>query len=192
MSVWLHGGIASYSVSIVECNPSFMGVTIALSPAYQPHERRFKGKKLMSVTRNKSRQPAPVTSEGIPPDHIGVLIAAVVMFVAGWGGLYYLITTQIPRIGGQLWLFFVLLDIAVTATAIPFVRYLNIRFTPRTIELAPGGIIVRQSVWVGLYTVACAWLRIGRALTLLIMVLLALVFIVIEVFLRTREIANER
>lgn len=146
----------------------------------------------MSVTRNASRQPTPKTAERIPPDHIGVLISAAVMFVVGWGGLYALITTQIPRIGGQLWLFFVLLNIAITGTAIPFVRYLNIRFTPRSIELPPGGIIVRQSVWVGLFAVACAWLRIGRALSLLIIILLALVFIVIEVFLRTREIANER
>lgn len=143
--------------------------------------------------QNRTRRPATQPNqERIPPDHVGVLISAAVMFVTGWGGLYLLITTQLPRIGGQLWLFFVLLHIAVTGSAIPFVRYLNVRFTPRSVELPPGGIIVRQSVWVGLYVVACAWLRIPRALSLPIAFLLALVFIVIEVFLRTREIAAER
>lgn len=140
---------------------------------------------------NQTRN-VPSQKERIPPDHVGVLAAAAVMFIVGWGGLYLLITTQIPRIGGQLWLFFVLLHIAVTGTAVPFVRYFNVRLTPRRVPLPPGGIIVRQSVWVGLYAVACAWLRIPRTLTLPIAFLLALVFIVIEVFLRLREIANER
>lgn len=139
-----------------------------------------------------SERPRKSTTERIPPDHVGVLIAAVVMFLTGWGGLYVLITASIPRIGGPLWLFFILLHIATTGTAVPFVRYLNVRFTPVTRELPPGGIIVRQSVWVGLFIVACAWLQIPRVLSVPIALLLALVFIVIEVFLRFREIANER
>jgi hypothetical protein len=130
--------------------------------------------------------------EKTPPDHIGVMIAALIMIIIGWGGLYWLVTTQIPRIAGQLWLFFVLLNIAVTGTAIPFVRYVNVRFTPINVELPPGGIIVRQSVWIGLFVVACSWLQILRALSVPVGFLLALIFIVIEAFLRMREIANER
>jgi len=130
--------------------------------------------------------------ERIPSDHSGVLIAALVMFVFGWGGLYLLVTTQYPRLGGQLWLFFVLLNIAVTGTVLPFVRYLNVRFTPITRELPPAGVIVRQSVWIGLYVVICAWLQIPRALSVPTAFLLAVVFIVIEVFLRVRESAAER
>lgn len=142
-----------------------------------------------------SRRPADpdfVTEERIPPDHVGVLISAVLMIIVGWGGLYWLVSTQIPRIGGQLWVFFVLLHIAVTGIAIPMVRYLNLRLTPITAPLPPGGIIVRQSVWIGLYAVVCAWLQIPRVLTPLVAILLALVFIVIEVFLRMRELPNER
>jgi hypothetical protein len=127
-----------------------------------------------------------------PPDHVGVLISAVVMLAIGWGGLYLLVVNQPPRLAGQLWLFFVLLDIAITGTAIPIVRYLNVRLTPINAPLPPGGIIVRQSVWIGLYIVTCAWLQIPRVLTPVIAVLLALVFIAIEVFLRFREIPRER
>ncbi len=123
----------------------------------------------------------------IPPDHIGVLIAALIMVVVGWGGLYLLVTTQIPRIAGQLWLFFVLLHLAVTGTAIPVVRYLNVRLTPVNAELPPGGVLVRQSVWIGLFVVSCAWLQIPRTLSMPVAVLLGLVFIGIEVFLRLRE-----
>jgi hypothetical protein len=72
------------------------------------------------------------------------------------------------------------------------VRYLNLRFTPLTEALPPGGIIVRQSVWIGLFVVICAWLQIPRVLSPIVAVLLALVFLAIEVFLRFREIARER
>lgn len=134
----------------------------------------------------------PETGGNVPPDHVGVLLSAALILLIGWGGLYWLVNTQIPRIGGQLWVFFVLLHLAVTGTAIPLVRYLNVRFTPITAPLPPGGIIVRQSVWVGLYVVVCAWLQIPRVLTPLVALLLALVFVVIEVFLRLRELPNER
>ncbi len=127
----------------------------------------------------------------IPPDHIGVMIAALVMIVAGWGGLYTLITTTLPRVG-QRWLFFVLLHIAVTGTVLPFVRYLNVRFTPVDAPLPPGGVLVRQSVWIALFIVTCAWLQIPRVLNAPVAFFVALVFIVIEVFLRSREVAQER
>jgi hypothetical protein len=113
------------------------------------------------------------------------------MAVGGGYGLYQLVTTRLPRIDA-IWLFFVLLMITVTGVAMPFVRYLNIRFTPMNAELPPGGVIVRQSVWIGLYVVTCAWLKIPRVLSLPIAFFLALVFIVLEIFLRSRELARER
>ncbi|MBK9749146.1 MAG: hypothetical protein IPO91_20535 [Chloroflexi bacterium] len=134
------------------------------------------------------KQSPPSTK--LPPDYAGVLFAALLMIIVGWYGLYTLVTTQIPRVG-QRWLFFVLLHIAVTGTVMPFVRYLNIRLTPITRPLPSGGVIVRQSVWIGIFVVTCAWLQIPRVLTVPIMFFLALAFGVIEVFLRSREMGNE-
>jgi hypothetical protein len=128
--------------------------------------------------------------EKTPPDHVGVLIAALFMMIGGWWGLYQLVTGTLPRVGPR-WLFFVLLHIAVTGTLLPVVRYLNVRFTPINAELPPGGVLVRQSVWIGLFVVTCAWLQIPRVLSWPIAFFLALIFIVIEVFLRSRELANE-
>ncbi len=130
-------------------------------------------------------------ADKIPPDHIGVLIVGVVFMILGWVGLFQLVTTTLPRVG-QRWIFFLLLQIAVTGTVLPFVRYLNVRFTPINAELPPGGVIVRQSIWFGLFVVTCSWLQIPRVLNLPMAFLVALVFIVIEAFLRTREIRNER
>ena len=132
----------------------------------------------------------PLPPDKMPPDHLGVLVAGFLLMVAGWFGLYEVVTTHLPRIGGPLWAFFILLHIAVAGTAIPFVRYLNVRFTPINAELPPGGVVVRQSVWIGLFVVACAWLQIPRILSWPVAFFLALVFIVLEVFLRSRELAD--
>jgi hypothetical protein len=51
-----------------------------------------------------------------------------------------------------------------------------------------AAVILRQSIWVGLFVVACAWLQIPRVLNPLIAFFLALSLIVIEVFLRAREL----
>jgi len=126
----------------------------------------------------------------MPPDHLGVLIAGVLMMLGGWLGLFQVVTNTLPRVGPR-WAFFMLLFMAVTGTVLPFVRYLNVRFTPVYVELPPGGVLVRQSIWFGLFVVTCAWLQIPRVLTLPIAFFLALAFIVIEIFLRSREIAND-
>jgi len=140
-----------------------------------------------------SNNPLPdALTERIPPDHIGMLAAALVMGVLAWAGLAALIITQPPRIGGQLWLFFVLLCVAISCTILPFVRYLNVRLTPLTRDLPPSGVILRQSVWFGLFVMVCAWLQIPRVLSLPMATLLALAFIGVEIFLRIREIPNER
>ena len=131
-------------------------------------------------------------TERIPPDHVGMLAAVVVMGVLAWAGLVALILTQPPRIGGQLWLFFVLLCVAITCTILPFIRYLNVRLTPLTCDLPPSGVILRQSVWFGLFMMICAWLQIPRVLSLPMATLLALAFIGVEIFLRVREVPNER
>lgn len=140
-----------------------------------------------------SGSPPPPTpaSAKLPPDHIGVLVAGLVMMVGGWYGIYTLVTTMLPRVGPR-WMFFLLLHIAVTGTVLPFVRYINLRFTPVDADLPPGGVLVRQSVWIGLFVVTCAWLQIPRVLTLPIAFFLALALAIIEVFLRSREIAHAR
>ena len=116
------------------------------------------------------------------------------MIVIGFGGLYWLIfaSGSLPRIGGELWLFFVLLLIAVSGVALPIVRYLNVRFTPLDREVPPSGVIVRQSVWIGLWVVVCAWLQIPRLLTLPIAVFTLFALLIIEGFLRNREYVAER
>ncbi len=122
----------------------------------------------------------------------GVLLAALIMFVTGWGGLAYLVVNTRPRIGGEIWLFFILLQIGVTGAAIPIMRLASQRLA-RTQDDAPmTGVVVRRSVWAGIIAVTCAWLLIPRYLSLTIFLIVILLFVVIEIFLRNRELAHER
>ena len=125
-------------------------------------------------------------------EYRGVLLASLLMFVAGWGGLIYLIMNTRPRIGGEIWLFFILLQIAVTGTAIPFVRFVSGRLAHNREAQPLTGVVVRRSVWIGIIVVTCAWLMIPRYLSLPLFLILTLLFVVIEVFLRNRELVNER
>lgn len=118
----------------------------------------------------------------------GLYLASLLMFIAGWGGLAYLVLNTRPRIGGEIWLFFILLQIAVTGTAIPIMRLISQRLTRTKAPLT--GVIVRRGVWVGIIAVTCAWLLIPRYLSLPILVMLILLFVVIEIFLRHRELVN--
>lgn len=119
------------------------------------------------------------------PEHLGILAAAGVIAVAGWLGLWLLVTSSLPTAFPR-WLFFVFLYLAVTGTALPFIRFLSLQFA-REGDLPSGGVIMRESIWVGLFVVACAWLQIPRVLNPVIAFFLALSLIVIEVFLRVRE-----
>jgi hypothetical protein len=111
------------------------------------------------------------------------LLAALLLAVIGWGGLFAVLLYTHPS-GGTRWLFFFTLVLAVTGTLLPVIAFLNLRFS--TIPPAPV-IIIRQSLWFGVYAATLAWLQIGRVLSPMIALLLALGLIIIEWLLRLRE-----
>ena len=88
-------------------------------------------------------------------NYLSLTLAAFILAVVGWGGLAALILFAIPSTGPR-WAFFVLWLMALTGTALPFVRYLNRRFARMP---PPAGVLLRQSIWVGLFFATCAWLQ---------------------------------
>ena len=127
-------------------------------------------------------------SNAAPPaeDYRGFYLASFVLAVGGWVGLYYLVGALVPSPGPR-WLFFVVGLMAVTGTVAPFVWYLNRRFARRPV---PAGVLLRQSLWVGLFTATCAWLQLARTLNAPTALLLAGGLAGIEWFLRLRERAR--
>lgn len=111
----------------------------------------------------------------------GLFATALLLLATGWTGLYLLVATTLPTVGPR-WLFFFLLTIAVTGTALPFVWLLHKRFGS-----APSSVLLRQALWVALYVSLGVWLQINRALTLSLALLLGVGFILVEWFLRLLE-----
>lgn len=139
----------------------------------------------MTTTRTTS-QPARIAARRrLHADQNGVLIAGGIMAGTGWILLWRLIVGS-PPLAFPRWLFFILLYLAVTGTVLPLIWYINTRFSRN----AGGGVILRQSMWFGLFAVTAAWLQMTRALTGGVAFFLALAMVVIEAFLRLRERAH--
>lgn len=119
------------------------------------------------------------------PNSLSLTITSGFLTITGWGGLYLMIfeLNIIPDIGPR-WLFFVLWLMALTGTAIPFVRFLNQRFAG---GMPSAAVLLRQAVWVGFFGATCAWLQLGRTLSPATALLLAAGLGGVEWFLRMRE-----
>jgi len=109
---------------------------------------------------------------------------SLLLIFIGWGGLLLVIQLTIPNLAPR-WLFFFLTVLALTGPTIPVVYFLNIRFpsNPPVEEM----VILRQSLWVGIFGSTIAWLQLGRVLTTGLGLILAGVFILIEFLLRLFE-----
>ena len=114
-----------------------------------------------------------------------VLPVSALLILVGWGGLFLLMNTIAPTDWKPLWLFFFLAVLAVSGLALPVTTFLNRRFPAR--QPATHVVVVREAVWLGIYFPTLAWLRIGRVLTPLLALLLALGLLLIEGLLRFRE-----
>jgi hypothetical protein len=111
------------------------------------------------------------------------MVAAAIMAAAGWLGLILLLSTTLPTVGPR-WLFFFLWTLAVTGTALPFVWVLHRRFDASPVL---GGVLLRQSLLVGLLAGTCMWLQINRTLTLPLALLLAIGLAGVEWLVRAVE-----
>ncbi len=119
-----------------------------------------------------------------PPSFRPYRFAFLFLSLAGWAGLYALLTYSPPYLWAR-WGFFVLLVSAVTGSALPLVFGANRLFSAAN---PPGArVILRQSLWFGIYAAVLAWLSIGRLLTFGAGLWLALGIAAIEYFLRVRE-----
>ena len=104
--------------------------------------------------------------------------------------LYYIITTLRPDSDNILarpqLLFFAFIFLGVGSSTVPVTAFLNQRFAK------PGWLerdrtrLLRQGVWVGAFLVLLAYLQASNTLTLMVALVLAGVFILIETFLLIR------
>ena len=115
---------------------------------------------------------------------IPVLITTAVIAISGWVGLYFLVQYAQPYLGPR-WLFFFLLTLALSGTALPIVFLMNLRF-PST-PPANAVVMIRQSIWFAIFFDLLAWLQLGRVLNGMLVGVLAIGIIVIENLIRMVE-----
>ena len=111
-----------------------------------------------------------------------ISVAAVLLAVVGWWGLYELTGKIGPDQVGVLPLFFALLFLALTATLAPPAAYLNRRFAPEAVARDPWRFL-RHSAWGGLCLTAWVWLQMLRAFNLGFALVIALIFVALEVLI---------
>lgn len=113
---------------------------------------------------------------------IYVLLLAIPPAAAGWWGIYKITREFRPDDPGALTMFYTLLFLALAATLLPLVSYLNRRFAPESSKRSPWR-AVRHSVWCGLCLTSWAWLQMQRALNVAFALIIAMIFVAIEVLI---------
>jgi hypothetical protein len=111
-----------------------------------------------------------------------ITLAAIVLAVIGWWSLYELTGKVRPDQAGAQLFFFSLLFLALTATLAPPAAYLNRRFAPEAVEWDRLRFL-RHSAWGGLCLSSWVWLQTHRAFNLAFAVIIALIFVAIEVLI---------
>lgn len=108
----------------------------------------------------------------------------VVLLVLGWGGLFVLVNLTTPTLWPR-WLFFFMVVIGFTGLAMPAVVFLYNRFPP---ALPPEDkVIVRQSLWAGVYVALILWMSLGQVVNFGLALLCLVGISLFEIFLRVRE-----
>lgn len=83
-----------------------------------------------------------------------------------------------------IWVFLAGVLVVITGVSVPLAYVLNQRFSQN--ESSQFLVVLRQAMWIGLWFAFCIWLQMNRTLGLGIALLVAAVFIVVEVLLQVR------
>jgi len=113
-----------------------------------------------------------------------ILISIVAVLVAGvgWWGIYALTDMVLPAEPGALAFFYALLFLALTATFAPPAAYLNRRFAPEAVVRDPLRFL-RHAAWGALCLSSWTWLQMHRALNVGFALIIAMMFVALEVLI---------
>lgn len=117
---------------------------------------------------------------------LSILLASFSFF-----SLYFIYTHIEPNpnviLAGPQLLFLIFMFLGLGAGAVPVTAYMNYRFAKNGWIKRDKIRLLREGAWVGLFGMLLAYLQLIRALNLTIGLVLASVFILIELFFLTRD-----
>ena len=112
-----------------------------------------------------------------------ILTTSLFLIFIGGGGLAFGFTFFEPTLGPR-WLFFFFLTILGAGIAIPISYMIQRRFANQSV---PPKVLIRESILFGVFLSMIAWLQLGRILTNLIIIIVAIGFLLLEMLLRMAE-----
>jgi hypothetical protein len=121
------------------------------------------------------------------PGFKSYFLSSLTLIVLGAGGMFLLVNQTLPFVWYR-WGFFILLILALTGIALPIVYFFHRRFPGE--KPAEPNVIVRQSLWFGVYGATLAWLQQGRLVTVYVILGLAGGLVAMEYFIRLRELSH--
>lgn len=128
--------------------------------------------------------PSKKTSAPKPPFPSGLFLMAAVFAALGWGGVAGVVMLTLPFLLPR-WLFYFSLFLALAGTAIPFVWYLNRRFTAE--RFPTDGVLMREVLEAASLGVFVVWLQAGRMFTPFLGWAFFGAFLAVELLLRVYE-----
>lgn len=124
--------------------------------------------------------------QGTAAMSIWLVLLGLLLGLASWVGLAYLVLTRPPDAMGQT-IFFALFFTAIAGTALPFVRILHRAFPVLAGRYHTRGVALRQSIWIGLFAAGVAGLYAARLRDLALIAILATILILIESFWQQKD-----
>jgi len=118
------------------------------------------------------------------PSFRAVLATSIILAVFGWVGLFILVILTVPTLGPR-WLLFFLVTLAFSGMSLPVAHYLHRRFP--SVPAAGATVLIRESLWVGLYVDTILWLQFGKVLNFALAVFIAFGLVAVELLIRLRE-----
>jgi len=115
-----------------------------------------------------------------------ILVSILFLTILGGGGLAFIFIFFKPTLGPR-WMFFFFLTIIGAGIALPFSYLIQRRFAN---EVVLGKVLIREGILFGVFLALIAWLQLGRILTNLIVVIIAVGLILLEMLLRMAEKAT--
>lgn len=115
-----------------------------------------------------------------------IFLTSLILSSLGAVGLIFIIFFSEPTLGPR-WLLFFFLTICSAGLALPLAYIIQRRVATQYVS---AGVLLREAIFFSIFIDLLAWLQLGRILTSLIILILAIGFILLEVFLRMAEKAT--
>lgn len=112
-----------------------------------------------------------------------LFLTSLVLGLLGLAGLVFIILFSEPTLGPR-WLFFFFLTLSCSGLALPIV-YIVQRSLAK--QYVPISVLLREAILFSIFADVCAWLQLGRIISNWVILILAIGFILLEVFLRMAE-----